>query len=167
MSIYIQQLSNLNTARIAGKNAPHKAILLLSIMELIEIGDITNPRIELTEKLEKTFNTVWKKYIGTSLIFRPMVATPFWHMGNEPFYRLFLKNGSEIGGANGKYSVKWLRENTYATIDKELFELMKDETYRAQLRVILVSTYLKGLHANTEAMLSILAILGVFVPLAA
>ena len=96
-----------------------------------------------------------------------MVATPFWHMGNEPFYRLFLKNGSEIGGANGRYSVKWLRENTYATIDKELFELMKDETYRAQLRVILVSTYLKGLHANTEAMLSILAILGVFVPFAA
>ena len=167
MNTYIQQLSNLNTARIAGKNAPHKAILLLSIMDLIEIGDITNPRIELTERLEKTFNTVWKKYIGKSLIFRPMVATPYWHMGNEPFYRLFLRNGTEIGGANGNYSVKWLRENTYATIDNGLFDLMQNETYRAFLRVLLVSTYLKGLHANTEAMLSILAILGVFVPLAA
>lgn len=143
LSKYTFQFQHLTTAKIAGKQAPHKAILLLSIMDLVENGTFRTPRVELTERLETTFLRMWKRYIGTSVIFQPKVATPFWHLLNEPFYRLFQNNGQQITGGTGRYSIKWLRENTYATIDQELFTLMKDENARAELRVVLFSSYLK------------------------
>ena len=156
---YISQLSSLNTAHIAGKNAPHKAVLLLAIMDLVEAGIINSPRIELTEKLESAFAQVWKRYIGTSLIFQPKVATPFWHLQTEPFYRLYMKNGQMINGGTGRYSIKWLRENTYAMIDPELLRLMQDENYRAEIRVILISKYLKDLLPKREVLMSLSTIL--------
>ena len=70
---YITLFSSLHTAKIAGKQAPHKAVLLLSIMDLVEAGILTSPRIELSEALEGTFARVWKRYIGSSIIFTPKV----------------------------------------------------------------------------------------------
>ena len=150
ISRYTFAFQHLTTAKIAGKQAPHKAILLLSVMELIETGVIKSRRFELSDRLENTFERIWKRYIGTSLIFQPKVATPFWHMQNEPFYQLSMTNGQDTTGMKANYSVKWLRENTYATIDKDLYELMKDENARAQLRVNLVSAYLKDLHPTAH-----------------
>jgi len=167
MNPYITEFASLHAAKIAGKQAPHKAILLLSILYLVEIGVITTPKIVLTEKIEETFGRVWKHYIGTSLIFTPKVATPFWHMQNEPFYRLYLNNGQNVSGMKANYSVKWLRENTHAIIDKELFALMQDENARAELRVNLIGTYIKELHVSTEQILMVLAILGTVLQFAA
>ena len=146
MNHYTIAFTSLHTAKIAGKRAPHKAILLLSIMNLVEAGVITSPKIELSEPLEEAFASEWKRYIGTSLIFTSKVATPFWHMQNEPFYRLCLNNGQDTSGMKAQYSVKWLRDNTYAIIDQNLFSLMKDGNARAEFRVTLVGTYLTGLH---------------------
>lgn len=167
MNNYTTAFTFLHTAKIAGKQAPHKAVLLLAIMDLVEAGVITSPKIVLTEKLEETFGKVWKLFIGSSLIFTPKVATPFWHMQNEPFYRLCLNNGQDVTGMKARYSVKWLRENTFATIDQKLFNLMQDENARAELRVILIGTYLKGLHVGTDKMLSALTLLGLILNLAA
>lgn len=150
MNHYTIAFTSLHTAKIAGKRAPHKAILLLSIMNLVEAGVITSPKIELSEPLEEAFASEWKRYIGTSLIFTSKVATPFWHMQNEPFYRLYLNNGQDVSGMKAQYSVKWLRENTYAVIDKELFDLMCDENACAELQIILIDTYLKGLHVGSD-----------------
>ena len=164
---YISQFTSLNTAKIAGKIAPHKAILLLAIMDLVESGEITSPRIVLTEQLEKAFSSEWSKLVGTSLIFQPKVATPFWHMQNEPFYRLYMNNGQLISGGTGRYSVKWLRENTYAMIDPGLLKLMQDQNARAELRIALISTYLQSLHSGTDSVLSALTLIGLILNLAA
>lgn len=167
MDNYATDFTSLHTAKIAGKQAPHKAVLLLAIMDLVEAGVITSPKIVLNENLEDAFGKVWKQYIGSSLIFTPKVATPFWHMQNEPFYQLRLNSGQSVSGMKAQYSVRWLRENSYATIDRELFELMKEENTRAELRVVLISTYLKGLHAGVDTVLSALTLLGLFLNIAA
>ena len=170
MDQYITYFSSLNTARIAGKNAPHKAVLLLAIIELVEAGVINSPRIELTERLEETFGKIWKRYIGSSLVFQPKVATPFWHMQTEPFYRLYMNNGQLISGGTGRYSIKWLRGNTYAMIDEQLLRLMQGENSRAELRVALISTYLHGLHmaVDGKALASaIITVLGMMLQTAA
>lgn len=167
MNIYTTAFSSLHTAKIAGKQAPHKAVLLLSIMDMVEAGIITSPRVELTEALEETFARVWKRYIGTSIIFTAKVATPFWHLQNEPFYSLYMNNGQLINGGTGRYSIPWLRENTYAMLDDKLFQLMQNENARAELRVTLVSTYLKDLHSGTDSVLSALTLIGLILNLAA
>lgn len=48
-AICIQQLTHLSTAVIMGRKAPHKAVLLLAIMDLVELGEITSPKIVLSK----------------------------------------------------------------------------------------------------------------------
>ena len=56
--------------------------MLANARELVETGVITGNRIELSEQLERTFLKLWKRYVGTSVVFQAKVATPFWHLQN-------------------------------------------------------------------------------------
>ena len=165
--IYAEYFSALRTAQKLGMPAPHKAILLLSVMELIESGVIKNNRIELTERLEQTFMRLWKRYVGTSIVFQPKIATPFWHLQNEPFWNLYLNDGKDLSTVTSPYSVKRLRENTHAIMDSELFALMQDEDCRAGLRVTLIGQYLQDQHIPMDKSLTILAVIGTLINLAA
>ena len=167
LNIYSKYFSNLRTAKKLGLPAPHKAVLLLSVMELVETGVIIGNRIELSERLEKTFLKLWKRYVGTSVVFQAKVATPFWHLQNEPFWNLYLNNGKDQSTVTSPYSVSRLRENTHAIIDQELFELMRDEDSRARLRVPLISQYLQDQHIPLDKSLSVLAIIGTLLNFAA
>ena len=167
MDKYSQYFSNLRTAKKFGLPAPHKAVLLLSVMELVEVGVITGNRIELSECMEKTFLKLWKRYVGTSVVFQAKVATPFWHLQNEPFWNLNLNDGKDLSTVTSPYSVTRLRENTYAIIDQELLKLMQDEDSRARLRVLLISQYLQEQHIPLDKSLPVLAIIGILLNLAA
>ena len=156
---YSNIFSNLRTAKKLGLPAPHKAVLLLSVMELVEAGVITGNRIVLSERLEKTFQKLWKRYVGTSVVFQAKVATPFWHLQNEPFWNLYLNDGKDLSTVTSPYSVNRLRENTHAVIDQELLELMLNEDSRARLRVLLISHYLQDQHIPLDKSLSVLAII--------
>lgn len=147
---YLQQFESLHTAKIAGQKAPHKAVLLLAIIDLVESGVIVSSRIELSEILEETFCTLWKRFVGDSPFFRPAVSTPFWHLLNEPFYRLYLTGGHQIKGGIGRYSIKWLRKNTYAVIDEQILLLFQDKQSRAELRTILINSYIKALQGGVK-----------------
>lgn len=166
-SKYIDQFSDLHTAKKLGMPAPHKAVLLLSIIDLIERGCVTSNRIELTEQLEQTFGHVWKRYVGTSIVFQPKVATPFWHMQGEPFWNLYLNNDKELDSITNPYSVKRLRESTHAIIDADLFRLMQDENERAKLRVVLISTYLQHQIPSVDKTLAIVVMLNTLFNIAA
>lgn len=139
--------------------APHKAILLLSIIDLIETKVICSPQIELTDELVRKFNINWKRYIGNSTLFKCNIETPYYHMQYEPFWNLAekidIKSSLAAEGTQwykgtsfkkelpkGGYSLKALRSAfEYAKIDEKLFELLQNADARALLRVLLISTY--------------------------
>lgn len=52
---YIDAFSSLHTAKLKGHKAPHKAVLLLAIIDFIEEGVIRSQRIVLSDSLEKDF----------------------------------------------------------------------------------------------------------------
>ena len=151
---YAECFTSLHTARKLGKPAPHKALLLLSVIDLVENKVIKSNRVELTDTLVRTFNDNARKFYANSTLFKPDLLKPFYHMQHEPFWHLVAVNdcpsmpmAAESGIGYGKnkctYSLKWMREHyRYAEIDCELFELLKNEDVRARLRVILISTYL-------------------------
>lgn len=56
LNYYIDCFSLLNTMKKCGKPAPHKALLLLSVIDLVERGIITDCRIPLSEDF--TFSTL-------------------------------------------------------------------------------------------------------------
>ena len=164
---YIEAFSHLHTAKVKRRKAPHKAVLLLAIMDLVESKVIRNPRIELTDGLVRKFNSVWKRYLGESSIFTPDITKPYFHMQYEPFWNLVEKHDLgallvaedkpwSMGGQEkkslppGGYSVKSMR-NAFecAEIDKRLFEIMQNADARAMLRVILINEYLTNQPTRT------------------
>ena len=164
---YIEAFSHLHTAKVKRRKAPHKAVLLLAIMDLVESKVIRYPRIELTDGLVRKFNSVWKRYLGESSIFTPDITKPYFHMQYEPFWNLVEKHDLgallvaedkpwSMGGQEkkslppGGYSVKSMR-NAFecAEIDKRLFEIMQNADARAMLRVILINEYLTNQPTRT------------------
>ena len=160
LSHYIEAFSSLHTAKVRGLKAPHKAVLLLAVIDLVEEGTIASPRIELSDHLEKKFNEVWHHYLGTSAIFTPDIVKPYFHMQHESFWRLVEHEEAEMlmvaedspwvssnketkDLPQGSYSVKAMRGAfAYAEIDNMLFQLLQNADARAMLRVILINTYL-------------------------
>ena len=54
---YLDKFSNLHRNKLKGEIAPHKPIMLLSVMDLIEAGFITSNKIEFSEMLEERFKS--------------------------------------------------------------------------------------------------------------
>lgn len=135
---YCELFQRLHTAVISGQKAPHKAVLLLSIIELIENNTISSPCITLSDELILRFKSNWKVYVRSEK-FSPTITTPFWHLQNESFWRLNTYDGSEL---KKTYSEKYLKKYTFAIIDINLFELLTEPDNASILRNVIRNTYL-------------------------
>ena len=142
---YLNLFANLHSNKLKGYVAPHKAILLISVIDLFSKGKITSNKIELTEELEDCFMRNWKCYVKEDSVFKPKVGTPFWHLHYEPFWKLVpFSSGEELISQLKKsnpYSPGTIRKYIrHAEIDIELFELLKNEEYSNILREVLVKS---------------------------
>ncbi len=164
---YINAFSSLHTAKVKGHKAPHKAVLLLAIIDLVEQDLILTPCIDLTDELNEKFKEIWHRYLGSSAIFTPNICQPYFHMQYEPFWRLVEKSEAVRGMAadvnplveprkerkelpKGSYSVEAMRRAfAYAEIDGKLFQLLQNADARAMLRVVLINTYLANQPTKT------------------
>lgn len=77
---YEQAFRTLHTNMQHGKPAPHKAFLLLAVIDLIEEGLITSQHINLTDELESCFSKLWKRLLGKSVYFSPDVFKLYYHI---------------------------------------------------------------------------------------
>lgn len=128
--------------------APHKPILLLSIIQLIQKSEITCHRIYITPELVMAFKDNWTKLVITS--HSPNFALPFFHLRSEPFWKLIPKPGLEIpvSSSGSIRSFKSLRDTIEcAEIDHELFHLLSDTVSSTYLEMVLLDTYFE----NTKA----------------
>lgn len=122
--------------------APHKPLLLLSIIDGIEIGWINQPQIKLTQDLIETFFRYWNNVMGENK--NTTIALPYFHMKSEPFWKLHYHKGMtpytnspSLGGL--------IKRVAYAKIDEYLFSLMKNEKKKI-IRVILNTYFEEDLH---------------------
>lgn len=138
---YIDQFKKINVAKRDGLKAPHKAVLLLAVIDLVERGVFTTPKIELIEELEFAYQNTWDRYVYNIQTFQPRLTTPFWHLSNEDFWRLRTYSGQPVSETDNASSVKSMREKIYALLDVVLFEELKKSENRAKLRVTLISNY--------------------------
>ena len=161
---YIDALSHLHTAVVKGHKAPHKAVLLLAVIDMVEEERIVNNHIHLSEELERRFRDIWNRYLGNSAVFSPDITKPFFHMQHEGFWWLVEKKeeegvmvAEEYEGCRkekkalpGGYSLKAMRSAfEYAEIDPMLFMLLREKDARAMLRVVLINTYLANQPTKT------------------
>lgn len=153
---YLYHFARLHTAKIKGVAAPHKAVLLLAVMQLISQGRIYSPEIVLCDELENAFKTIWNQRVSANSPFSCDICKPYFHLQHEPFWRLIGhdENYEEVAECLGlyannqkhvaaKYTKKSLREQyRCAKIDNDLFEMIQNESKRKQLEAVLITKYL-------------------------
>ena len=141
LSKYICDFEKLKRAYQFG-GAPHKPILLLSIIDAIEKGYIKNERIYITIELLALFRNNWQLWVKTPHVRN--FALPFYHMKSEPFWHLILNPNETLQLTKSK-SIKSFNaldmSVDYALIDRELFLIMNDPVSREELRNILIKKY--------------------------
>ena len=122
--------------------APHKPILLLSIIHLFEEQFYDSARIYFIPELVSTFKTIWSKLVVTN--HDPNIALPFSHMRSEPFWRLVPNEGCEqwIESKASMRSFKNLKTAVdHALIDVSLYKSLRSKQDRALLTSLLLETY--------------------------
>lgn len=151
----------------SGKPAPHKALLLLSVIDLVERGVINDCRIPLSDELIRLFKRNTSTLLGESKLFQPVANYPYYHMKSEPFWKLVANHNCQIDKISN-YSVPNLRTNiAYARIEQELFDLLKNPNVRAKLRVTFITKYLDNQPTLADNLPLILFTFGTFATLIA
>lgn len=122
--------------------APHKPILLLSIIQLISKGIITTNRIFITSDLLLSFRQNWKILVDTN--HTNNFSLPFFHLRSEPFWYLVAKPEKEIVTTSSKSikSFKSLCDSiAFAEIDKDLFFLLQDPINQMWFEQLILENY--------------------------
>ena len=144
---YLKIFANLRTDKnknrypaVTCHRAPHKPILLLSVMDLIEQGVIAQNFIEPSLDLVETFNT----YILTVLPvgWKTSMAHPFPRLQSDGFWHRTINPGYD---SEHDYNVKTMTRlrKIYAgaRMDDFLFHFMLNPETRTRLRTVLIDTY--------------------------
>ncbi len=106
LSYYAKKFQRLRVDRAHGI-APHKPILLLSVIEQIRRETITENKIYLSSELIQTFLKYWS-YLG-SFNHNPDISRPFFHMRSGKFWHLWA-NSDYIKLLSSKEKLKTLVE---------------------------------------------------------
>lgn len=125
--------------------APHKPILLLSIIEMIAKGDMSDNKIYITKELHEKFLKYWS-YLGSEL-HNPDISRPYFHMKSGKFWH-FIANPGYEKVVTSKVKLKSLAEVRrtikYAYFDEDLFDFLNEDKYRESLLSVLVSRWFPG-----------------------
>jgi len=143
LEYYRRKFEKLKTAIVDKKRAPHKPILLLSIIQSIELAEITENRIYISALLVARFKDNWHRLVHNEK-FSPKFYLPFFHLQSEKFWHLQTLPGREIllTSSRSVKSFSHLKEVVaYAFFDPELFRYLLDTLSREILRQTLLANY--------------------------
>ncbi|MFQ5435384.1 MAG: HNH endonuclease [Anaerolineae bacterium] len=124
--------------------APHKPILLLSVIDLFAQGSITANLIELTPELGELFTFYWATIFPPQTGKRGNIALPYFFLKSDGFWHLVPRPGKEtiLAATRKIQAVTHLQELTLgARLDEDLYALLQTEDGRSRLRHTLITTY--------------------------
>ena len=123
--------------------APHKPVLLLSLIELIEKGLVTNNQFEVNADLVATFKENWLLLVPT--LHQADFTQPFYYLQSEkvegkPFWILQPNLGMQIN-AHIKSVTRLSETCAFGYFESELFILLSVPNNRAIATALLLNTY--------------------------
>lgn len=105
--------------------APHKPILLISVIQSFQNKIIKSNQIHITPELVGLFKSNWNALVKSN--HQCLFTLPFYHMHTEPFWKLIPNSGCEIWvkSKNSMRSFSNLKTAIkYAEIELELYSLL-------------------------------------------
>ena len=144
---YIEAFKSLRTNNKYSRRSPHKAVLLLTVIEMYETNVLSENEIKFDERLKSVFLKVWNKVLPNEKKFSPSAYLPFWYMQSEEFWHVVPVPGKEdilhyLRDTKVKPSEAMLEDSVrYAELDEDLFFLITMQSGRASLKRALLETY--------------------------
>ena len=144
---YIEAVKNLKTNNKWGRKSPHKAILLLAVIELYEKNILMDNEIRYNETLKSTFLEMWNMVLPNESLFHPDAYLPFWYLQSDNFWHIVPYRGKEdilslMRDTNIKPSeAKIVDSVKYVELDEDLYFLMTLPSGRSTLKRVLLETY--------------------------
>ena len=133
--------------------APHKPLLLLAVIELIERGQIRQNEIYFSPDLVETIMKYWVKVTDR----KPNITLPFFHLKSEEFWHLHPNVGYEkvLDVADRITAISPLREViAYACLEDDFFALLTDTGDREIIRQPLIYVYLLEFKGGIEDLIA-------------
>lgn len=122
--------------------APHKPILLISLIQSIQQNFYQSNQITIIPELVGLFKSNWSTLVKTN--HTCLFTLPFYHMSTEPFWELIPSPGCEIW-VKSKSSMRSFKNLTtaikHASIDIKLFNLLINKEYSNVLLYFLLDKY--------------------------
>ncbi len=141
---WLDRLYNLRRDKSGSHERPHKPVLLLSIIDLLDRGVITRNEVPLSPELVTTF----KRYFAVvkKQDDQPTIQNPFFHLCGDKFWQLVPVPGEapiyREGATSGASSVAELRRRVaHGKFDDGIWPLLSEPVARHQLREALVARY--------------------------
>lgn len=123
---WLRKLTDLNPDK---GNAPHKPLLLLIFLELVEKGEFVQGNLPLTPELAYRFDTFFEvvRYRRSA---RPDIRLPFHHLSTQNFWSPKMANGEPS---------KHRSTTAFVVPDPDFVEACRDPEFRERARQILIA----------------------------
>lgn len=145
---YFKAFKNLRIDRAHGI-APHKPILLLSVLQTFQNGIADNQRIYITPELVALFKSSWNSLVTSNHDCR--FALPFYHLTSDKFWKLIPNHGFEnilqLSASMRSFATLNAAVDC-AIIEEELCELMRDKKSNEMLIQFLLDEYFPNSKGN-------------------
>lgn len=144
--ISLEKILSLNRAQTKFGPAPHKPVLLLSVIESFENGEIKDNWIAISDNLFQRFHDIWKLIVKTKNV--PNFSLPFYHLKNEKteFWKLITYPGKTIPTTNSNSikSFRALRDTVMAAqLSEDVYYALTDPEHRAKLKKEILQKFFK------------------------
>lgn len=131
---WLGKLANLNVARTAARGlAPHKPLMLLTVIELIESGDIPDGWVKYDVRLVSRFRDYWELVLERQRN-QPDIPMPFHALGGDrdKIWERFTADGQpSLAKATTRL----------CSLDSDLFACLQDAAFRRKARETLINLY--------------------------
>lgn len=144
---YISAFQSLKTNNKYARKSPHKAVLLLTVIDMYENKLLSANEIKYDECLLKTFQKVWNKVLPNETTFFTNVYFPFWYMQSDGFWFNVPVRGKEdafreLWESRTKPTESRIKELIqYAILDEGLYFMMTMPSGRSSLKRALLEEY--------------------------
>jgi len=140
---WLERFYNLRRDKLGSHERPHKLVLLLAILELLDRGLLTKNEVRLSPDLVRTFKRSFA--VVRQCDDRPSIENPFYFLSGDGFWHLVPGPGErpvyEPGNTSRGPNIKTLRA-TSGCFDDDLWStLLADPHSRHQLREALIARY--------------------------
>lgn len=132
-------ISNVRRSKMSGVKAPHKPILLLTLIELIKRKLVSENKFYYNDRFNSVFSEMWHEYVQVGH-FSCNSYSPFVSMSNDGFWHFHYKNS--FPPSYKVPSSAWINKYVdYAFLDDKLFRLLQNESNRETLALFVINRF--------------------------